>query len=146
MTFGQFITLLRHCFDTSYLTFNNQFYKQIFSLRMGNCLSPICADIVMAHLQNMCISKLQFRLPFFKCYVDIITCIPRGKLQNTIDIFSSYNINLLFTTKIKKINQNLFLMSYLLELKIVTLISDWHEKPTYSERLLNFHSQHTVKQ
>lgn len=47
--------------------------KQFFGLWMGNCPSPICADIVMNELQ-VTTSKFSFTLPFFKKYVNDISC------------------------------------------------------------------------
>lgn len=65
-----FITLFKFCVDNNYFKNEDHFYKQVFGLGMGNCLSPICSDIVMQNLQNTCLEMLSFEVPFFRRYVD----------------------------------------------------------------------------
>jgi len=43
----EFVTTVKFILNSIFFTFNNKFYKQIFSTLMGSPLSPIIADIVM---------------------------------------------------------------------------------------------------
>lgn len=138
----QFLELLDFTFKNSYFNFDNKFYNQIYGLGMGNCLSPICSDIVMAELQENCIKKLPFQLPFFKRYVDdIITCAPSDQLQTLLKTFNAFHPKLQFTIEKEK-NNSIPFLDILLIRTDNTIITDWYHKPTFSERFLNFHSQH----
>lgn len=142
---GNFMQLLDHCLRNSYFIFEGKFYNQNQGLAMGNPLSPIIADIVMSELQNNCIEKLSFDLPFFKRYVDdIITMVPEGKEGETLNVFNSYNKNIQFTMEQQVDNSITFLDVKLVKLNN-KIITDWHLKPTHSQRYLNFFSDHTMK-
>jgi len=58
--------------NSTFLMFNNKFYKQIFGIPMGSPLSPILADIVMQDFEKKVISMLSARLLFYFRYVDDI--------------------------------------------------------------------------
>ena len=100
LTLNQFIELLKFTFENSYFNFDNKFFKQIYGLGMGNCLSPSCSDVVMSELQSTSIAKLPFQLPFFKRYVDdIITCVPHDQIDTLLTTFNSFHPRLQFTVE-----------------------------------------------
>ncbi len=113
---------------------------------MGNCLSPVCSDLVMQDLQDQCIKKLPFKLPFYKRYVDdIITSIPNNQEQVILDIFNSYHPRVQFTSEKENDNRIAFLDVLLIRHE-QSIETDWYHKPTFSERFLNFSSEHPFKQ
>lgn len=142
------ITLFNFCIDNNYFQYKDTFYKQTFGLGMGNCMSPICADIVMSELQDKCINQLSFNLPFFCRYVDdIITAIPNTKCDEIITVFNRFHPRLQFTLEQEN---NVFSLPFL-DIKVIrqidgTLLTDWYHKPTFSERFLNYYSEHPVQQ
>lgn len=147
MSMETFVMLLDFVFDNSYFNFDGVFYKQIYGLGMGNCLSPVCSDIVMSELQKECTKKLPFHLPFFKRYVDdIITCIPADKLETIQSVFNDFHPKLKFTVECENDGKIPFLDIVLIRTNNNNIITDWYHKPTFSERFLNYQSEHAFKQ
>ena len=137
------VTLLM---DSTYFQFNNKFYKQIHGTPMGSPCSPRLANLVMTDLEETCLNKLTFKPLLFYRYVDdIFTIIPKEKIDETLLVFNSYHPRLKFTHELESQNSINFL-----EVKIIRennkLITDWYQKATYSGRILNFKSKHTLAQ
>ena len=77
---------------------------------MGNPLSPILSDIVMDDLELLCISKLKSKPLFYFRYVDdIVLCIHNNDIENTLNVFNSYDKNLQFTVERSRNNSISFL-------------------------------------
>lgn len=130
----------------TYFQFNNSHYKQHWGLPMGSPLAPVCADLAMQDLETHCLNQLNFTIPFFHRYVDdILTCVPTDKIQLVIDTFNAYHPRLNFTHEIESDGKIPFL-DLLVIRKGNNLIYDWYRKPTFSGRLLNFHSHHPMHQ
>lgn len=147
LTLQKFVEILEFVFENSFFNFNGQFYKQVFGLGMGNCLSPVCADIIMSELQKTCINQLPFELPFFKRYVDdIITCVPFDQIDTLLNTFNSFHSKLQFTIERESNNSIAFLDILLIRSNNNTIKTDWYQKPTFSERFLNYNSHHSFKQ
>ncbi|XP_050315966.1 uncharacterized protein LOC126750390 [Anthonomus grandis grandis] len=139
------VFLFNFCIENNYFQHGENFSTQIFGLGMENCMSPICSDIVMAQLQDQCISELSFNVPFFCRYVDdIITAIPNKKENEILSVFNSFHPRLQFTIE-QEINCSL----PFLDVKVIrstdgTIKTDWYQKPTFSERILNYFSEHPM--
>ncbi len=132
--------------NNTFFTFNNHFYKQIFGLPMGSPLAPICADLVMALLEENCLEKLDFPVPCYFRYVDdIFTCLPRDRIDETLRIFNSYHSRLQFTYEVEENGSLPFL-----DVRVIrdsnNVIFDWFRKTTWSGRMLNFNSMHPISQ
>lgn len=147
LDFSSFGELFNLCVKNSYFVFNKQYYKQIYGLGMGNCLSPVCADIVMSELQNHCLNQLSFRVPFFKRYVDdCVLAVPKNSVDELLTTFNSFHSKLQFTIEIETNNSLPFLDVILIRGNDGSIVTDWYQKPTFSERFLNFRSNHSMKQ
>lgn len=97
----------------------------------------------MDDLEKDCLKKLDFTPTFFYRYVDdIITCVPTEKINETIDIFNTYDNRLQFTFETEINNSINFLDLKLIKQDNGTIIFDWYMKPTFSGRFLNYNSQH----
>lgn len=143
----EFLTLFTFCIDNNYFQFENQFYKQTYGLGMGNCMSPICSDLVMYELQEHCIGSLPFSLPFFNRYVDdIITSIPKQKTKDILSTFNNFHERLQFTIEVEVNNSLPFLDVLVIRQENGSLLTNWYHKPTFSERFLNFQSEHPLSQ
>lgn len=147
LNLAQFLELLKFVFSNNYFKFEDRFFKQVDGLGMGNCLSPICSDIVMSELQNSCLQKLSFKPPFYKRYVDdIVTCIPKDQIDIVLNTFNKFHPKLQFTIEVETNQQLPFLDVLLIRNSHNHIITDWYHKPTFSGRFLNFNSQHTFNQ
>ena len=100
----------------------------------------------MEDLENSCINKLQEKPLFYYRYVDdIVLCIPKNNIRDTLQIFNSYDTNLQFTVEHSENTSISFL-----DIKIIinderNIITNWYRKPTFSERYLNFNSHQATK-
>lgn len=66
-----FIKLFDTCVnDNNYFKLNNNLYKQLYGLAMGNPLSPILADIVLEKLLNVILPRLICKPSLILKYVD----------------------------------------------------------------------------
>ena len=109
---------------------------------MGSPLSPIAADIVMDDLETNCISTLLFQLPFHFRYVDdIVTAVPANQIDIIKNSFNSYNDKIQFTVEEQSEN-TIRILDVLIIREGTNVRSNWHQKPTYSGRIINFHSQY----
>jgi len=73
MSKEEFIVAVNFILNSTFFSFNQKIYKQVFGIP-GSPLSPvIIANIVMQGLEEMAITKLQILLLFYFCYVDDIT-------------------------------------------------------------------------
>jgi len=130
----------------NYFSFQNQFYKQTFGFGMGNCLSPVCADIVVLNIQNIVLKNFNFKIPFFKRYVDdILLAIPRGKEQEVLQAFNSHHPRIQFTLEIEHNRQISFLDMQIIRNLDNLIKIDWYHKPTFSERYINFYSHNPLQ-
>lgn len=141
--------LLESCqflFDSIYFKFNNNYYQQIYGTPMGSSISGLFADIVMDDLETSCISKLSFKPLFYYRYVDdIITCIPKNKIDEIIGVFNGYDNRLQFTSEIQN-NNSISFLDVLLINENNCLITDWYKKPTFSGSTINYYSKHPLAQ
>lgn len=139
----RFIKLVDFIFHSTYFTFNNRFYKQIYGTPMGSEVSPIAAQYVMDMVLDKCIAKLPFKIPFIKKYVDDIICaVPEQTVAYTLYILNSFHQKIQFTVE----NETNFSVPFLDTLVIrrdTVVVTDWYTKPTSSGRYINYFSYHS---
>jgi len=51
--------------NSTFFTFNNKIYKQVFSTPMDSPLSPILADIVLQDIEEVALDRLPICLSFY---------------------------------------------------------------------------------
>ena len=132
---GLKIVIEKCCFQ-----YEGTYYKQIFGAPMGSPSSPVFADLILEILEDVVISKLGFKLPFFWRYVDdILTAVPEDKVDEILQAFNDYNSNVQFTIEEESNNKISFL-----ELVVIrdgcSIKLDWYHKPSWSGRYMNFES------
>lgn len=142
---SEFLELLNFLFSEFYLRYNDTYYAQISGLPMGLPLSAPLANLVMEDLEDNVIQKLQFQVPFYKRYIDdIIMAIPNNKINETLNLFNSYNPNLQFTVEIE-INNTISFLDILLKRDSNNIIKiEWFRKISSSNRFLNFHGNNPI--
>ncbi|XP_044754973.1 uncharacterized protein LOC123313928 [Coccinella septempunctata] len=131
-----FLLLLDTYFESSYFVFNCQFYKQLDGNPMGAPASNSIAEFVMHELFRYIESKLTFRTPLLKFYVDdTIILVPKDKVQHTLDTFNSFHSKIKFTLETEVDGRLPFLDTIIIR-EGNNLISDWYIKP-YNPELQN---------
>lgn len=143
--FFEFLAALRLVIDSTFFSFNNVIYKQMFGTPMGSPLFSILADIVLQDLKERALSQISCHIPFYLRYVDdIAVTVPLCFIPNILKIFNSFHKRLQFTVEIPKNDSLNFLDITVLKLDNNHLIFNWYTKPTFSDRFLNFHFQHPL--
>jgi len=140
----EFIIAVQFILDSTFFTFDNIIYKQIYGTPMGSPLSPILADIVMQDLEEKAMNILSIDFPFYYRYVDdILLLTPDDKVDTILDIFNSIHNRLQFTVELEK-NRSINFLDLSLIVKNEALIIDWYKKETSSGRYLSYHSGHPL--
>lgn len=132
--------------NSTFFKFNDKCYQQIDGTPMGSPISPIFAEFVMRDLENVCLSKLQFKPIHYCRYVDdIFTIVPDDQIQSIINTFNNYHNKLSFTHEMEADRSISFL-----DVKVFrighNISTNWYRKPTYSGRLLHYHSNNPISQ
>lgn len=137
--------LLDFVLENRYFNFHDTIYKQIYSLAMGNCLSPVCTDIGMSKFQNTGIDKLPCSLPFYKRYDDdFLPGVPKYQIYSTQEVFNSFSIRIQLAIAIENHNRLAFLHISIIRTIDNKITTGWYHKGTFSERFLNFISEHSL--
>ncbi|XP_074112299.1 uncharacterized protein LOC141536002 [Cotesia typhae] len=139
------IDLVTICFDTSYFTFNNEFYIQLDGSAMGNPASPTLANLVMYHVLNKVIRVIPFRIAFLKLYVDdTLLAVSEDRVEGLLTWFNGVHPKIQFTMEKEVDNKLPFLDTVVFRLDSGELRTNWYQKPSCSGRLLNFNSHHPI--
>jgi len=142
---NEFLNAVKFTLDSTYFIFNEKIYKQTYGAPMGSPLSPIIADLALQNLESHTLKNLSFQPLFYIRYVDdIALAVPRGSLNELLHKFNSFHPRLKFT--LENGGTSLDFLEITMINRDGKLIFDWYHKPTYSGRLLNFHSKHPLSQ
>lgn len=140
----EFLKAVEIALTSTYFQYNNCFYRQKDGCAMGAPISSVIAQLVLEHVEETTLPKLSFNPVFFKRYVDdIITAVPKNKIDEILSTFNTYHPKLNFTLETEKNNTINFLDLSLFHQgnKIKT---KHYQKPTNSGRYLNFHSSQHI--
>lgn len=139
-----FIETLQFCVkDNNFFSYNSLIYKQIKGLAMGNPLSPILADIVLEHIFDSALKNINYKPTFIFKYVDdILIAIPEKYINQLHIELEKIDNNIKFTIEKENSNKINYLDMSIFRTTNNKIISCWYSKPTASNRILNYHSQH----
>lgn len=85
--------------------------------------------------------------PFYFRYVDdVCMCVDENDVNSIFEVINSYNQHLKFTCECEMNEKLNFLDITLQRNKDGNIITNWYQKPTSTDRFLNFHSNHTIQQ
>lgn len=138
----QFMKALDLCLNSTYFEFEGKIYEQIFGLPMGAPLSPVVANIVLEELEEQCLKKCTFEIPFYKRYMDdIVTAIPSNELNNVLNVFNSYHPKIQFTCEEETKNNELNFLDMTIKHENGHVSTTWFTKKTWTGRYTNYKSE-----
>uniref|UniRef100_A0A1B0D7A5 Helix-turn-helix domain-containing protein n=1 Tax=Phlebotomus papatasi TaxID=29031 RepID=A0A1B0D7A5_PHLPP len=92
------------------------------------------------------LEKVPVRVICLTKYVDDIFClVPHDKVTDTLALFNEYHPKLQFTVEVEREGGLPYLDTFVIR-KPANLETMWYKKPIASDRMLNFHSQHPLRQ
>jgi len=98
---GEFLLAIKLVLQSTFFTFNNNYYKQIFRALMGSPLSPIVADLVLQKLEINVIRELSMKSIFYYRFVDdIALAAPYSYLNDLLQRFNSFYLRLCFIMEV----------------------------------------------
>lgn len=144
-----YFTTLRYILNNNFIKFNNNFFKQIRGVAMGNNLSAPIANITMNMVLNDRISTWNKKFPKtpIKClrkYVDdLIIIINSNAINDLLVHFNNYHKYLAFTCEDSN-RESISFLDTKLHITNNKIWVDWYQKPTHIGRLINYFSNHPM--
>jgi len=81
----EFLHAIKLILQSTFFTFNNNYYKQTFGTPMGSPFSPTIADLVLQKLEINVISEISTKPIFYYRYIDdIVLAAPYTCLKNLL--------------------------------------------------------------
>ena len=136
------IDLIQLCLEDSFFEFDDLFYKQVFGIPMGSCLSPILAGFFLEHVESEMLPLYAGSQPlFWKRYVDDVLCLvsKNFNLQEYLKFINSLYPSLNLTYEWQKEDKIPFLDVLIHNCKSHLKFSVYR-KPTHSESYLHYFS------
>ena len=117
---------------------------------MDSPISPLFDDMVMDNLERDCLHKLKDKdnctpLLYYRYADDTIVCIKRDHIDVVLKVFNNYNPHRKFIHEIE-IDNSINFLDLNLTRNNNHIYTNRYQKPTTSSRLLNYNSNHTLKQ
>jgi len=147
----ELMNAIKFVLNSTYFKFNEIYRRNLSTNLWGSygggefLLSPIVADLIMQDLESRTLKNLPFISPFYMRYVDDIAMAAphtHTHINELLNKFNAFHPRLKFTMEIGGTSLNF------LEVSIVNkngqLMFDWYHKPTFSCRLLKYHSKHPM--
>ncbi|BES96231.1 ankyrin 2,3 unc44 [Nesidiocoris tenuis] len=136
-----YMEILKFCVENAYFQFDGNFYRQISGLPMGDCLSPILAEIVVNDLLNCTLrSNPQLEVLFRCVYVDdSFWIVRREHVQPLLQALNNYHERVQFTLEVEN-NSCLRFLDVMVHREGQNITTNWSRKTIVSDRLLSFRS------
>ena len=147
LTITELTQALDICLTSSYFTYNNKCYEQIFGIPMGSSLFPIIANMVMEDFEEQALSTFHNPPSIWVRYVDDFYAI--AKTEN-VDAFykhlNTINSSKQFIVEMEKSGSIAFLDVLSTREWDGSLSTSIFRKPAHAGRYLPFNSHHPFSQ
>lgn len=132
---------------SGFFKYKGSFYEQIEGMPMGNCLSPVIADIVIDRVIDTAIRAATIPPKVIYKYVDDLFLIThKDNVSHLLDTFNDVHEKIKFTCELEKEGKLPYLDTLVQRRTDGSLVTDWYQKDMASGRILNFHSTHPLTQ
>lgn len=133
--------------QSTYFIHEGQIHQQIDGCAMGQNISPTIANFVTDELLECTMKKLPFDIKLCEKYVDgILMLVPQDKIQTVLDTLNSFHAKVQFTMENENDKKQIAYLDMLVTRENNGELSvDWYNKPTASNKLLNWLSFHPKK-
>lgn len=126
---------------------NDQIIRQLDGCAMGSNTAPTMAALVTNKLLDAVIPKLPFKPKIIEKYVDdILTIIPKNGIEIMLKALNSFTDSIKFTYETEVNGKLPYLDILFTRQEDGSIEMDWYQKPTSSERVLHFLSNHHPQQ
>lgn len=141
-----FIDAITFVLNSTYFTYKNQTFSQIYGAPMGSPLSSTIAELVLGDMEKTLLNNKPY-ITFYKRYVDDILICAHPNHTNTIfDLFNKYHPHLQYTIELENSNSSInFLDLTLTRHPSGIIITNWFRKKIKSTRYINFNSYTALK-
>lgn len=139
-----FKEMVKFCLaDTNYVAWNGKYFRQKDGLTIGGCCSAIMADFVVTDILESVVEECGYDLTMLVKYVDdILMVVPQDEIENTLMLLNSKHKEIQFTCEIERNGRIPYLDIEIIKGNGGTLTTNFYQKPTSSNRLLNWDSAH----
>ena len=137
--------MIQLALNNSYLRFNKKYYKQKTGLPMGNCLSPLLADLYMDDYLEKHLREVNRPNKLWRYVDDILILIKlnEDELDHYVKTLNEIKTNIKFTMEYERNKTINFLDTTVSRNDIDNHIHiRWFRKETAADRLLNYNSCH----
>lgn len=142
-----FMKIIKLILKSGYFKVNGNFFLQKLGSAMGNSLIPIVIDFGMEKLMDICISYLSYDpIAAFKYVDDTFLVVPEEEVENTLTVFNNYHSHIKFTLETEENQCIPYLDVLLIRSADQQIKTEWYNKPTASNRMINFNSNHSLTQ
>ncbi|XP_055714199.1 uncharacterized protein LOC129808447 [Phlebotomus papatasi] len=144
LLFMDIVTLIM---KSGFFKYGGSFYEQIEGMPMGNCLSPVIADIIMDRVIDTAVQTVTIPPKVIYKYVDDLFLITRkDNVSSLLNAFNNVHEKIKFTCELEREGKLPYLDTLVQRGTDGVLTTDWYQKTMASGRILNFHSSHAMKQ
>lgn len=136
--------MIKFCINEgNYVTYNNKYYQQIDGLTIGGSVSGILADFVVTDLLDSVITKAGFDPTLLVKYVDdTLVFMPKEEVENFFNLLNEEDKSIKLTVEIEEENKIPYLDMMMHRTKNHGIVTEYYQKPTSKNRLLNNLSEH----
>ena len=140
-----FMELLKLCVLDNHFVVNDKYFKQTFGFAMGNCLSPILANLYMEFFETRILPQIcDFPLIWYRYVDDIIVLWPMDKdPMNFLEKLNKLIESISFKIEIEN-NYSLPFLDTLIIRTNGQLKFDIYRKPTAVDSYIHYFSNHHV--
>ena len=145
MSVDSILTLLEKCLNTTYFTYEGEFYQQNEGAAIGSPLSPILANLFMESFEEEAINTALTKPMLWLRYVDntfVLWKHGREKLMEFLTHINSRRPSISFTMETEEDKRLPFLDTEVVRNEDGTIRTVVYRKPTHTDRYIHFDSYH----